>query len=358
MFYCIILILSIPIWSYLVSSLYISKERKNKLVFLGIAMMLCMIGGLRDYDTFNDSASYSHHFYHVKDEGTFYKVPNQRMEKGYLIFEKFIHKYISHDYPILFLITSFFCIGTTLFFFYKKSECLWFSVFLWIGMRCYFMQIQAVRQSIAIALLLIAILLLEKRKNIVAVLFSLLATTFHSTSIIGLAMIPLYYIPLKKKYIFSFILLSFGGLFFLSFIFSVFGFGDSVYLKDDNMKLGNIIGLICYLSVLIYSWKVGKDILENNRIVVWGTMLCVMCCIVSLWVTAFNRAASYFEPYALILLTNALQMSKYKKTHIVLICTLVFSMYIGVLVLKPEWNKAYPYYFFWERDNKRCVSVY
>lgn len=170
-------------------------------------------------------------------------------------------------------------------------------------------------------------------------------------------MIPLSHIPLKKKYVICFLLMASGGLLFLSSIFTMLGYGDSVYLGDENMQLGNIIGLIFYLSLLIYSWKTGKDIFENNRIVVWGTMFCVVCCVIALMVTAFNRAASYFEPYAIVLLSNVLKISKYKKSHILLVCTIVLAMYMGILILKPGWNKAYPYYFFWERNNMR-VSTY
>lgn len=356
---CVLWILSIPLWAFLIHSLYMSDERKKQCLFLTLAIQFCLIGGLRDFDTFNDSKSYSRHFYHVDDSGPFYEVPKQRMEKGYRIFEKFVHKYLSHEYAILFLITSFFSIGTAIYFFYKKSQLLWLTVFLYVGMRCYFVQIQAIRQSMAMALLLIAFLLLERRKYIIAVLITFLAVTFHSTAIIGLGMIPLFFIPLNRKNVLRFVFVAFIGIFFLANILTILGFGDSTYLKDENMQLGNIVSAVCYIALLIYVWQTGTDeLLEKDRMLVWGTLLCVICSITALLVTVFNRATEYFAFYALVLLSNVVQTCRYKKSHILIITMLVMAMYIGVLALKPGWNKAYPYYFFWERNDPRSVSIY
>ena len=358
MFYCIILILSIPLWAYFISFIYISKEKKNKLLLIIIALQLCLVGGLRSYNTFNDSLSYSTHFYRVNNNGPFYNVPEQRMEKGYLIFEKFVHKHISNDYPVLFLITSFFTIGTSLFFFKRKSKWLWFSVFLYIGLQCYFLQIQAVRQSIAMVFLLMSFLLLEKGKKIFPILLCFLATTFHSSSIVGLGIIPLYFTKLDRKHLIGFSIIAFLMISFLGTILTFTGYGDSSYLKDENMKLGNIIVAAFIFIILIYSWKADKGVLMENRMMVWGTILCFVCSITALSITALNRTTVYFEPYAFVLLANVLQSSKHKKLHSMLAFIIVLIMYLGVLLLKPGWNSAYPYYFFWEQNEMRNISTF
>ena len=359
MLYAILWIVSIPIWAFLVHSLYMSDEKKKEILFIILTIELCLIGGLRDFDTFNDSKSYSLHFYTVSDSGNFYEVPKERFERGYLIFEKFIHKYVSHHYSALFMIISAFTIGTAMYFFYKKSRWLWLTVFLYVGMRCYFIQIQAVRQSIAMALLLIAFLLFERRKRIMAVLMVFLASTFHSTAIVGLCIFPLFFIPLNKKSVLWFVIVAFLGIFSLANILNVFGYGDSTYLTDEGMQLGNVISVVCYVALLVYVWWTGsKKLIDENRMLVWGSMLCVICSIVALVVTAFNRVVDYFSYYAFLLLPNVMYASKHKKLHALIVFILVISMYIGILTLKPNWNKAFPYYFFWERHDTRYISIY
>lgn len=358
MFACVVWLLSIPLWAYVAYSLNASEKNKRKALFVVLAIQFCLIGGLRDYNTFNDSKTYSSHFNRVNDEGAFYKVHKQRMETGFLVFEKFVHKHISHDYPVLFIITSVFCIGTTMYFFYKQSRCFWLTVFMFVAMRTYFVQIQAMRQSIATAILLVSFLCLEKRKITVALLLGLLATTFHSTAIVGFFLFALSFFSLSKKNIALYCIASFTCLFFMATLLSLFGHGDSSYLGDDNMKFGNVIGLTFYSILLLFSWKIGKSIMEENKLMVWGTLLCIFCSIIALIITAFNRAAEYFSPFAFILFANALQNTppNKKRYYTIFACIAVFVMYIGVLTLKPGWNKAYPYYFFWERSNNRSLT--
>lgn len=361
MWYCILLVLFAPLLAYIIYSFYLPLKIKKIYLMILITIPLCLVAGLRSNTTFNDSASYSKHFYQVKDEGAFYEVRHERMEKGYLIYEKFIHKHVSDKYPALFIITSLITIGVTSFFFYKKSNIFWLSVFFWITQRLYFLEIQAVRQGIAIALFLIAVLCLEKKKFLMVLVCSFLAIAFHQSSVICLLVLPIFIIPLSKRNV-SIIAISFiVALMTLNFLIEISGYEDSTYLNDDSYNLGDIISTIVYAIVLLYSWqklKHDKVSLQSEKIIVWGAIFCILTSITALKITVANRYLLYFEPFAILLFTKAIENSISKKRDVYISCVIGFLLYIGVLILKPGWNKAYPYQFFWESNKYLSNVVY
>jgi uncharacterized membrane protein YjdF len=65
---------------------------------------------------------------------------------------------------------------------------------------------------------------------------------------------------------------------------------------------------------------------------------------------SFDRAAQIFEIMLIVPVTNKILDSNSKNKKII-ICALVLFVLLSFIVkviLKPEWNNLYPYYFFWQ----------
>lgn len=73
--------------------------------------------------------------------------------------------------------------------------------------------------------------------------------------------------------------------------------------------------------------------------------------IISIRFSLLDRVSDFFTVYAIVLLPNTLK-NKRKNLNLsvflyyILLLTF-FIYYIVIIVYRPEWNKVYPYEFFW-----------
>ncbi|MGQ7330380.1 EpsG family protein [Streptococcus suis] len=119
-------------------------------------------------------------------------------DMGYRILEHTLARFDLSFHVFLFLISVFNL--HTLFLFIKSQKLNYpsFALFIALGIfDLFFYSLSAIRQSIAISFVLLAVLALNQSKKKLSVFYLLLATTFHWTAI---AMLPtLFIIDMKKK---------------------------------------------------------------------------------------------------------------------------------------------------------------
>ena len=79
------------------------------------------------------------------------------------------------------------------------SKYWFFSIFLFIGFTIYYATMNVVRQYVAIAILLLAYDFFKNKKYIGFILLALLAALFHTSAIISLLILPVYFIVKNGK---------------------------------------------------------------------------------------------------------------------------------------------------------------
>lgn len=320
----------------------LNKRRRMQLYMLAAGLIL--FAGLRSESTFSDTDSYYSHFLNVSDNGNFWEVPKERFEPGYLIFEKFIHKYISHNPAWLIFIVSCFSIGTVFYLLKKEAKNLWLCSYLFIALYLYISGfVCPVRQSLAASLCIWSFFATQNRRIILSTLLILIATFIHSSAICFFVLLPISYLPLNRKNIIWVIVssvLAFGAL---GSIIEMLGRGTSTYLEDENMQLGNILDLIKAISILLFAYFL--KVKNSSREVIWLAIISSVAAFLSLKITVLNRVTSYFEVFLIILLVNlAYSLSRHNRSIVYIGLIMIgFIHLLLIYVYRPEWNRIDSY---------------
>lgn len=128
-------------------------------------------------------------------------------------------------------------------------------------------------------------------------------------------------------------------------------FGDTRLASIMNLSIGCCILLCCH--ALIFFTKNRKYyITDKNTICVddekmlFLVLIAVIILFISLKLNLFDRVALYFNVFSIVVLPNCVR--KIKKTGVrlffcLVIVILFFTYALTIQLLRPEWNKIYPY---------------
>lgn len=340
-----VLPLTILFWYLCFNNL--KKDYYEKYFYKTILIQFLLLFGMRAVGILDE---YSEIWKATNPEGPFYSVYSERLEPGFLIFNKFIFKHISSNPNLYFFIVIFVSVGATIYYMRLRAKDIYVPLLLYVGQTVLFLQITAFRQGIAMSILLFAYLFMEKKKYLQAICLILLGVQFHQTAIVGLVIIPLYFLKLSKRNVTLFFIAGIISLYLLGTIISYFGQGDSKYLEDGDFKIGNIINIILFTGLIWLCYKYKRDILLENSLLVWCSLMCIVCSAMSLFVTALNRTIDYFAIPAFVLFSlcfqkNGTLFQKRVRNYFIFISML---MYYVIIIFKPEWHHTTDFKFFWE----------
>ena len=250
-------------------------------------------------------------------------------------------------------------------FIFKYSKIVWLSVFLFFTNGFFTFALSGIRQSIAIIILLVSYDYLRVNKFVKFLFIVVLASLFHSSAILFLFAYPICNLKWNSSSLFLIIFI--GGLFYagfdilLSYVFEIFTtyqyydgsmyFGDTRLASIMNLSIGCCILLCCH--ALIFFTKNRKYyITDKNTICVddekmlFLVLIAVIILFISLKLNLFDRVALYFNVFSIVVLPNCIR--KIKKSGVRLffclaIVILFFTYALTIQLLRPEWNKIYPY---------------
>lgn len=191
-------------------SLLVYKPTKiKKIIFLSISFLQMFLLSVFRLNIGYDYQMYVEGFYRMAMSG-FSDMNYLDWEIGFVLFTKIVAFFTLNHYIYLGII-SFFCLGSSAYFIYKNSKMVCLSTILFINLYFFYLNMNFLRQSIAISIILFSWSFLKRNKFIPYILIVLLAATFHSTALI---MIPLYFIvKIKPTKVLTF-LYCYGLLFF------------------------------------------------------------------------------------------------------------------------------------------------
>lgn len=115
------------------------------------------------------------------------------VEPGYTLLVHFLRLF-SKNPQFFFIVSSIIVCGLYFYTMYRESESFPISVFLFVTTREYFRQMNGVRQYLAVALILLALPCLKKKKWIKVIILTLLAASFHYSAVVFLMFAVLYQI--------------------------------------------------------------------------------------------------------------------------------------------------------------------
>lgn len=235
----------------------------SKIAFFVLVVTLVLFAGLRS--DVNDTIIYSSGFQHVN-----MNLKNLDWSLGnnpfFVIYEVLFRRYISTSSNVFFLLTSLFVESSYLLFFRKYSINLGQTVYIFIAFTLYAFTMAALKQVIAIAMLIWVVPSLLNKKYFRAILIIAVATLFHAYSFVFLVAFILDKSIWDKRAA----LVILGTLvimfFFTRFVGETLEFTDSIkgnlYTEEDFEKGTSLFRVGVYLVPSILSFYYRRELRE------------------------------------------------------------------------------------------------
>lgn len=301
-------------------------------------------------------------------------------EKGYLLLNHLIQYFTLNSQSIL-IFTSIVIIGSIMFFIYRYSVSIFFSVYLFITLAFYYNSMNIIRQYFAIAILTYSISFIKRRKLLPFLLIVFIASLFHSSALIFSIV---YLVPLikftNKKVLVTLLSTLIIFLFLLPLmewlLVKIPQYQAHMSYINSN-ELASLIKTLLLLTILLFGLVVnyhnnkkattiyfqskGVKVIEeantkkrfiNNsdeNIFSFIMLFAVAISLISFKMSILGRLSEYFAIYAIVYLPNAINKIKDKNIRIILIIVVVFFtlLYNAIIfIYRPEWYQVTPYSLF------------
>lgn len=338
----IILIIGISILAGKSSEVYVNSRTNIYLGFIFIIILILYL--YKDNSVFPDLPEY---FALLKNSEyvKWNEISNlstysygDKFEVGWCILTKFIAS-ISVSNSLLIFVVSSVILYAYLKTFKQYSICIWFAIVLFMLVRFY-NTCFVLRQNLAVALCILSIPYIEKRKLFPFLLMLLLAWSIHQTSIVFLILYPLYRITFNRKYIIGFCV----AILFITSLFHIlipyigmFLHGYESYLDMGRYDGGsNATSLYISVFVLLFVYLMynnsSKSINAFEQLTLHALLIIVGISFIKLGFSGtIGRVADYFGIFTLLGISNA--CAKLKETKIVrpviIIAVIVLYAYIA-----------------------------
>ncbi len=339
-----------------------SNDKNKKVQVFVIMSLLTLIAGLRHYTIGSDTLAYLRNFNRMVYYGNEY-FEIARFEIGYVLLQYAVIKIFANFNVFLFVCAAFinYSFGSMICKYSKKPLL---SVLLFILLRYFFGEMNILREYLAVAILLLSLKHVCNRKIVPFLIMILLASTFHTSALFA---IPIYFlydkeITFKNKIIISavtgIIYLFLGNV--LIYITSRIGiYNNYVELFINSNKLGNLLEILISICIYIFIkklYKIYKENIKETEIKFYNFLINISFIIIPLQIisykiSVFNRLVTYYSIFNILIISNFLYLIKDKKKRFLIqtIIIVLFFAYFGIITYyRPEWNKVFPYKFFWE----------
>lgn len=270
-------------------------------------VLLFAFFGLRDLPILNDTAHYYGHFYrltHYKsffDESIFHYNSSERFEYGYMVFLRFIGKYVSTDPYTIIIVSSLIVTIVNLKLISKNTKKIALTTFFFL--MTLISQFSTIRQSIAIALFYIAFHFLQRKNWGVYYVLVILAYMFHHSAII-LLFFPLFtMMEISRRNIIITLTASIILALTIYPVLRYLSYTDSVYyntnLAREKAPLAAIMD-VSYIMMMLgscYYMYRKFSVPLPQKLLVWAAIFSLCCRIISVPFLVFGRFNGYFIPY-------------------------------------------------------------
>lgn len=348
------LLFIIPILTYVVESLnrgYQNKARNITISFFFLILIVML--SLRSVECGVDLTNYKHYFDSVYDM-TWEEVFNQKMETGYFVFQKLI-SYLTRDFNVFLAIVALVSLLPIWWFYYKESEFSLLTVVLFMAVAPFSMFFSGLRQSIAMGIGVLAWMCVSRKKIILFIITTLIATTFHQSALVLLFLLPLYYINISKKWIMPVAIIIAIVFLFSKQIFPIIVSLSERYKDNNVIESTGAYGMLALLVIFtIYAYivpnenKLDKGTIALRNILVFS--VCIQCFapIHSL----VMRMNYYFLLFIPILIPKIIKYSEKENIKITSISIYVMLfVFIGFFFYKAYFGadilQIFPYVPYW-----------
>ena len=228
-------------------------------------------------------------------------------EPGFVIFNKLLGLIPGMDYQWYMVILSVIAIVPMALFIIKNSEVPWISTILYMNLFMFFMEMNFLRQMIAVSILLLAWHFLKKNGFIIYTVLIIIASLFHQTILV---MIPVYFLVkfkpgLKELFIYGFFLLWFytASSDFFDLITTMFHeeYNDSIFIKTGVALIYSILPLFVTIVSFLLVKTETINLTRENKYLVNLTFIGTLLMLTMAKHSIIERLSYFFIPFMLLL---------------------------------------------------------
>ena len=345
--------------------LFRNKENGERIILFIVSGYVFLLLALRSVYSGVDLPGYQEMFGYIgghsfqeviKSFSLIHTFPGYSLEWGYS-FLNWLFVKVGLNFRVFLIFQSLFCVGSACFFIDRNSIRPALSVALLIGFGFVDYTFCILRQAMGLALLLFAATFLKNKKIIPTLIFSLLAIMMHRSSAVFLIAIPLSFIPINKKTVLGYCLLSLIIIPSFPFLYNkvlepVFQiFTKTGYLAETNFELKEMLVGVFAIALFLIFFSDEENLKDGkNNVFFWTFMISLPLEAVGLYIPILSRVTTLtILPFASVAIPNLVETNKNKKL-VIAVEILIYLAAIGYYILCLKADKRLlniiPYNFF------------
>ena len=322
----------------------------KKIYFSILALQMALIAGLRSYNVGWDTRSYTGFFSRAVNYDLGFIFTNDvELEKGYVLLEYFTSKISTNPTVIFLIIAIFYCFSVGRFI-YRNSKDPILSYVIFISMGFYTFSMTALRQTVAIGIILFSFEFVKKRKFIPFLLLVLLASTFHYSALVFL---PFYFIG-YKKFTRPYVLLTLSTIplvfVFREQLFSILnqisGYGYSALEREGPTTLFVLLILVFIGGIIQRKSILNKA--KDNTLYFNSTYMSIILATMAFIHPATLRSGYYYMLFLVLFIPEIIySLSDKRIKAVAYIAVILALLFLYIRNLNPS-SPFIPYEFFWQ----------
>jgi hypothetical protein len=332
------------------------KSEKNKSMVTFFLIMFVLLS-LRNINCGVDLISYNY-FFKENSRMTFEKVIEIYSEEGevlYYLLNKII-SLVTNNFQIFLAIVAAICIIPIAIFYKRESKNPILTISLFLTVAPFSMFFSGLRQSIAMAIVIMAFRFIKEKKIIPYIIMILIAFGFHQSAIIMLLLYPLYHAKITKKWLIVIVPLMIMIFIFKNQIFSSLILFSSKYAERYNEITStgsySILILLCLFNIYCFAFT-NREKETKEFIGLRNFLLCATCIQFFASInTVIMRINYYILLFIPILIPMVYNNSDIKYRKIVrlattVMCTFFISYFFIKAYTSSDILNVYPYVPYW-----------
>ena len=279
-------------------------------------------------------------------------------EHGYLIFTRLLGLLEIDETTFLFIIGSF-IYAPTLIFFYKYSANMPVSVACYCCLQFYGLSLSAVRQMLAISIVLLCVPYLLERQKVKWFVGIIVAMLFHVTAIVMLPFVWVNKLKFDSKILALFFFFEgiafIVGRFLLSFLLLVPSLRAAflLHVKETDFALSDVLLLIfinmILIMVVLLKEKIRIGSIESLSL--YALMGSAIVIILSFFTGNILKRINMYYFIFITLIVPWMIEKKFKGIYRYMVYGVLYIVLIGYLIgylMGADSLHLNPYYFYWE----------
>lgn len=323
------------------------------------AIPLFLILSLKSVNVGVDMVSYIYRFENAREMMTLFSTSS---EMGFNFYNLFLHK-IGLTWQLYLMTCSVILMAGWISFIHKYSIDTYYSYFIYVTIGLFTMNMSGLRQSMAIAMCLIALVIYENNYQIkkvkaliIFILMVLFTATFHNSALIYI-IVPIFFrYRLTKKQCFMLIFFSSAAIIYKNLVTGIIpsleGTRYSDFTFEENYAINPLVIIFTIVIPLISLYFIPTEgdsrYSKKHSLMFFFSSLNIFFTILSINNNQIGRVAYYFQPCYLVLLPSILAQMNLRNNSLVHIAMSVICIIYFVMGTIGGTLNIDNYSFFWQ----------